>query len=186
MDRHCGDCTLCCKLVPVQALAKPANTRCRHQSSKGCAVYKQLNTVSPECRLWNCRWLVDPATAGLRRPDRVHYVLDLVPGFVGAREGNEGPWRNVQVLQIWADPAHKHAWRYDDALVAYLLKLAEEEGMAALVRYGNARATFIAAPPLTQDGKWIEREDATKASGEWTDPMEIIHNVAQEIRRARG
>ena len=29
-------------------------------SARGCAVYVQLENVSPECRLWSCMWLVDP------------------------------------------------------------------------------------------------------------------------------
>ena len=42
--RKCGDCQLCCKLVPVAdnlvGLHKPANTRCPYQRHhKGCTIY---------------------------------------------------------------------------------------------------------------------------------------------------
>lgn len=55
--RRCGGCTLCCKILPVRELAKPANTRCQHQrTGKGCAVYARLAQVSPACVFWSCRW----------------------------------------------------------------------------------------------------------------------------------
>ena len=45
--RQCGDCQLCCKLLPVKSLAKLAGDRCSHQKHhKGCDVYKQLGRVS--------------------------------------------------------------------------------------------------------------------------------------------
>jgi hypothetical protein len=31
MDRQCGDCQLCCKLLPVRTLGKAAGQRCKHQ-----------------------------------------------------------------------------------------------------------------------------------------------------------
>ena len=114
--RQCGDCQLCCKLLPVKSLAKLAGQRCSHQRHhKGCAVYKQLGRVSPECKLWNCRWLVEDDTEGLSRPDRSHYVIDLMPDFVTLRDDATGQANHVQVVQIWVDPKHPDAHR-DPAL----------------------------------------------------------------------
>jgi hypothetical protein len=40
-QRRCGDCQLCCKLLPTREVNKPANTRCQHQRAhKGCAIYE--------------------------------------------------------------------------------------------------------------------------------------------------
>ena len=40
MTRHCGGCTLCCKLIPVEELNKPAGARCKHvRTGKGCSIY---------------------------------------------------------------------------------------------------------------------------------------------------
>ena len=79
MNRTCGTCTLCCRVLPIKDLDKPANVRCQHQTAfKGCAIYRRRPM---SCRLWSCRWLVDPTTSDLRRPDRAHYVIDMVPGF---------------------------------------------------------------------------------------------------------
>lgn len=68
MKRICGDCQLCCKLMPVEEFDKPANCRCEHQrTGKGCAIYADRPM---SCALWNCRWLVDTECAGLPRPER--------------------------------------------------------------------------------------------------------------------
>ena len=61
--RNCGDCQLCCKLVPTKEINKPANTRCKHQKvGKGCGIYAQRPF---SCMVWNCRWLVNDDTADL-------------------------------------------------------------------------------------------------------------------------
>ena len=155
MTRQCGDCQLCCKLLPVRSLGKDAGQRCQHQShARGCKVYKQLGRVSPECKLWNCRWLVEDDTEGLSRPDRSHYVLDLMPDYVTVRDDDTGEARHIQVVQIWVDPKHPDAHR-DPALRAYLERRAEE-GIAGLVRWDNTAAVAIFAPALNADGQWHE------------------------------
>lgn len=149
MNRSCGGCTLCCKLVPVRELAKGAGERCRYQSSKGCAVYHRPDRgFPPSCAVWNCRWLGDPATQGLKRPDRSHYVVDVMPDLV--RGGNEeSGWKDTfEVLQVWCDPAWPEAWR-DPALLAY----AAAEGLPLLVRYNAKDAIFVCPPALASDGK---------------------------------
>jgi len=47
MNRTCGGCTLCCKLLPVRELKKPANTRCQHQRAEICK-----NLATPFTRAW--------------------------------------------------------------------------------------------------------------------------------------
>jgi hypothetical protein len=69
-------------LLPVKELGKGAGERCRHQRGLGCKVYHQLKTVSPSCAMWTCRWLVEDDTSDLSRPDRSHYVIDVMPDYV--------------------------------------------------------------------------------------------------------
>ena len=48
--RRCGDCQLCCKLLPVRELSKGASERCRHQRvGKGCTVYRQPGMPDNVC-----------------------------------------------------------------------------------------------------------------------------------------
>ena len=165
MPRQCGDCQLCCKLLPVRSLGKEAGQRCKHQRhSKGCAVYAQLERVSPECRLWNCRWLVENDTADLRRPDRSHYVIDLVPDFVTLRDDKTGgEAQHIQVVQIWVDPKHPDAHR-DPALRAYLERRAKEN-IIGLVRWSDTEAIALFPPELSADRQWHEQGSSMRTKG---------------------
>jgi hypothetical protein len=139
--RQCGGCTLCCKLLPVNELDKLAGERCRHQQTgKGCAVYR-TRKMPACCHFWNCRWLVNDDTADLSRPDRTHYVIDLLPDYVTVVNNETGEKENVEVIQIWCDPKFPHAHR-DPALRRYLERRAAE-GKMALVRYNNKDAISI-------------------------------------------
>jgi hypothetical protein len=131
---------------------KPAGERCPHQRHhKGCTIYQHRPF---SCRFWNCRWLVNDDTAELRRPSESHYVIDIAPDYVTTRD-DAGEPQHVQVVQIWCDPNYPDAHR-DPVLRAYLVRQAEK-GIAALVRYNEIDALFIAAPALTADGQWHER-----------------------------
>jgi hypothetical protein len=155
MRRECGGCTLCCKLLAVNELDKRAGERCKHQShAKGCAVYQKA-AMPASCALWNCRWLFNDDTADLSRPDRSHYVLDILPDYVSVTDNATGEKTNLEVIQIWCDPNHPDAHR-DPALRAYLERRAIE-GKIGLVRY-NARDAFALMPPaMSADRQWHEQ-----------------------------
>jgi hypothetical protein len=151
--RRCGDCNLCCKLLPFPLIKKPAGMHCKYQRlGKGCTIYASRPSC---CRLWSCRWLVDPECADLRRPDRVHYVIDLVPDIITANDSS-GKTMRMPVVQIWVDPKHRDAHR-DPQLRRYLERLAETEGMAALIRFNEREGFGLFAPCLASDGQWHEQ-----------------------------
>jgi hypothetical protein len=153
--RQCGDCQLCCKLLPVKSLAKLAGQRCSHQShAKGCKVYAHLFRVSPECRMWSCRWLVSDDTAELSRPDRSHLVIDLMPDYVTTQNNETGEEQHIQVVQVWIDPSHRDAHR-EPAFRAYVERRAAE-GIATLVRWNNHEGMAIFAPAMSDDRQWHE------------------------------
>ena len=188
--RACGSCTLCCKLVPVETLGKAAGVRCTHQSHKGCQVYAKLAAISPECRLWSCQWLVDPDPEArtLRRPDRSHYVIDIMPDYIGARDPDTGDIRDVPVMQVWVDPDHREA-RRDPALLRYIEHIARTRGMATLIRFdGEGGAIAIFAPSLMADGAWHESGGiitGSSGSSSWRNPMAAIHErTAQRAQEA--
>lgn len=154
LKRHCGDCQLCCKLLPVRSLAKEAGQRCVHQRHhKGCAVYRKRGFPS-ECGAWSCRWLVEDDTDGLSRPDRSHYVLDMSPDFVTLRNNETGERQNIQVVQIWVDPSYPDAHR-DPALLRYLERRAKEN-IVGIVRWDNERSMVIFPPALSNNQQWNE------------------------------
>lgn len=150
--RTCGDCQLCCKLLPVKSLEKGAGVKCQHQRvGKGCTVYSKLWGVAPECKLWSCRWLVAADTGDLRRPDRSHYVVDVMPDFV--RMEHDGHELKREVAQIWLDPDYPDAHR-DPALRAWL----EKRNLIGLVRFNNERALVLIPPAMMDTGAWLERD----------------------------
>lgn len=182
--RRCGECTLCCKLVPVeQGLDKPAGQRCKYQSHKGCKVYDRLELVSPSCRVWSCRWLMDEHTGELHRPDRSHYVVDCMIDYIGASYDDGTPTESFPALQVWCDPDHPDAHR-DPALRRYIERVAKDHGMVTIVRFGRYRGLVLFPPSLSSDGQWHEKESMLRAEhSEWTNPMQRIHDIADAMRR---
>lgn len=147
--RKCGECTACCKILPVVELSKPALTRCKHQRhGKGCAIYDQRPL---SCRLWSCLWLTDPQTADLSRPDRSHYVIDPVPDYVTAMK-DDGTQEDWPVMQIWVDERHPDA-HHDPALRAMLDKFE----VMAIVRTGSDAAFLLVPPSKNPAGVWVEQ-----------------------------
>ena len=149
--RRCGDCQLCCKLLPVRSLKKKASERCKYQKvGKGCMVYQQPG-FPVECHVWSCRWLLQEAgTENMHRPDRAHYCLDVMPDYVTiVIDGSERI--NVEVIQIWCDPGFPDAHR-DPALRAYL----ESNRLFGLVRFNESKAIHLMPPFASQDRKWHE------------------------------
>lgn len=161
MSRRCGDCQLCCRLLPTAEIDKPALLRCPHQKhGVGCAIYKHRPM---SCQLWSCRWLVDDATKDLPRPDRSHYVIDTFPDFISMVPHDGSTPTHIEVIQVWVDPAHKDAHRarsFRDWL--------EAQGKPAIIRY-DARDGFILFPPCTTGGQgFVEYRDSKPTGREHT------------------
>jgi len=153
MNRECGSCTLCCKLLPVKGINKPALKRCQFQRHTGCTVYHKPEKGFPwECGLWNCIWLQGDDAANLSRPDRSHYVIDVMPDYVTAQEPDLGVIK-IPVVQIWVDPKHPEAHR-DPELRAWLLR---RQGFAGLIRYGNEEAFVLFPPYMMNTHEWVEK-----------------------------
>jgi hypothetical protein len=157
MTRRCGQCTLCCKLLPVPEIKKPATTRCAHQRfGKGCSIYARRPLT---CQLWSCRWLIGDVADDLSRPDISHYVIDPMPDFVTMTFDDAAPVR-VPVIQIWLDRRFPDAHR-DPALRVWLESRAEE-GFAAIMRWDNNEAFVVFPPAMSSDGQWHEQHSAVK------------------------
>lgn len=178
MDRKCGECTLCCTLLPVKGLNKGASVRCRHQRSllhqagAGCAVYHKEG-FPVECALWNCRWLMDDTTEKLQRPDRSHYVIDIIPDFITgvAQDGRE---QKAAAIQVWIDPRYPDAHR-DPAFREWLVENAG--GCVALIRRDSENAMVLIPPQMSSTGDWEEVGDNRATMTEATHTGEQIANV---------
>jgi hypothetical protein len=168
MTRRCGDCQLCCTLLPTREVPTAAGERCKHQRfHKGCAIYKDRPT---SCRLWSCRWLTEDDTADLRRPDRSGYVLDMLPDFI-TLEQPDRPIR-IEVVQVWVDPRRPDSHR-DPALRAWLERRAED-GVAALVRLSGKDGFVLFAPAFTSGRGWVERTGNCEPEHPMADVMKAL------------
>ena len=166
IGRRCGDCTLCCRLLPVKEFGKRSNERCQYQRAKGCSIYRQEG-FPLSCSLWSCMWLADESTLNLDRPDRSHYVIDPSPDFIQMDTG--GQQFKIPVIQVWIDPKYPKA--YEDAkLQAWLAERAECYHQAALIRSSSHDAFILFAPFFTSDGTW-RRKDGTST----------VEHTAEEI-----
>ena len=169
--RRCGDCQLCCKVLPTSEINKPANTRCPHQRvGKGCAIYARRPM---SCAVWSCLWLT--GEFGGQRPDRSHYVVDPLPDYLTVTYDDGRPDRNIPVVQVWVDPAFPNAYR-DPVLMAFLEKRHAESGDVAMVRYSE-RDGFTWWPPASNEfGKWHEHH-----GGKVRDTPHNLIDVAEKI-----
>jgi hypothetical protein len=159
--RSCGECQLCCKLVPVVSLEKRAGEKCRHQRhGKGCMIYRDKPY---ECDVWNCRWLTNDEAEHLPRPDRAHFVIDVMPDFIHAVYDDRRI--DIQVMQVWCDPAYPDAWR-DPRMLAYIERIADTRQTATIIRYDSEAAITVFAPSLMEDHQWHVFNPTIRPEGE--------------------
>jgi hypothetical protein len=94
--RACGECSLCCKLIRVDAFAKAPGTWCAHcaPGGGGCAIY---DSRPAECRDFYCAWMVSPSLGEEWRPSRCKLVL---------RVESDG-----KLIAVHVDPNDPMAWR---------------------------------------------------------------------------
>lgn len=97
--KPCGDCSLCCKVLEVAVIDKPAGRWCRHfRKGTGCAIHAERPGL---CRDFQCLWTGLDALGEDWRPDRSRLVL----------------WSDFSGrIVIDPDPASPHAWRREPYL----------------------------------------------------------------------
>jgi hypothetical protein len=93
--RSCGSCSLCCKVVSVAELAKPAGEWCVHcRPGNGCGIHAIRPFV---CRGAYCEWMICKGLGPEWRPERAKFVLFKT---------NAG-----RRLTAHVDPGYAAAWR---------------------------------------------------------------------------
>ena len=92
--RACGSCTMCCKVLKIDELKKPAGRWCVNaRAGVGCAIHFERPL---SCRTFNCMWLTARDLPDVWRPDRARFVLSV---------------ESSGCLQVVCDPAQPAAWR---------------------------------------------------------------------------
>ncbi len=128
MSKSCGSCSLCCQVLEIPELAKPAGQVCVHVvAGRGCGVY--ADRPAP-CRTFTCGWLATAALGEVWRPD--------VAGFLIRDE------RDLGHICIDVDPARPGAWRaapYLEQVTAWSRMVWERTG--CLLIYDGERTTVV-------------------------------------------
>jgi hypothetical protein len=94
--RSCKSCTLCCKLLAIEALEKPRATWCTHCDVKsGCKIH---GSHPDECRDFYCGYLTNAALDERWNPIRCKMLLAYDE-------------RNAPRLSVHVDPGRPNAWR---------------------------------------------------------------------------
>ena len=67
--KSCGECSLCCYILEIEELSKPAGPPCPHcRREGGCGVYATRASI---CRDFECLWLSDRKLPRPLRPDKI-------------------------------------------------------------------------------------------------------------------
>lgn len=133
----CGACTLCCKMIAVPALAKPADAWCTHceKVGGGCKVFATPARPAA-CSEWECVWLQSRRNSDETkrlppelRPDRTHVVL--APGSDGGRS-----------LVAHVDKTYPDAWK-NGPMGRFLAALIKHSPDPVIIRVGDRRTGFL-------------------------------------------
>jgi hypothetical protein len=99
LGRQCGSCSLCCKVLVIPELSKPAGPWCEHcNPGRGCSIYADR---PPVCRAFGCQWLLDASFGDEWLPTRSKMVLRMLPN-----EHTGG-----LALHVYVDRDYPNAWR---------------------------------------------------------------------------
>lgn len=120
--RVCGTCTLCCKLLFVEAMRRPVNKWCRHcVIGRGCGVYE---TRPEECRDFFCGFMTLPQLGEEWRLSNSKFIVAADTGgnsiFVNVDPTRPDVWKSEPFysrLKEWASnavPSHGHVIVYID------------------------------------------------------------------------
>jgi hypothetical protein len=96
--RSCGKCSLCCNLLHVIELSKPANKWCKHcrPGRGGCSIYKTRPHI---CRSYACGWLMTKNVSDEWFPLHSHMIISL------------GVFNGIKTITVTVDPRYPDIWK---------------------------------------------------------------------------
>ena len=121
--RSCEGCGMCCNLLKIDSLNKPAGQWCEHCSTRrSCDIHGQH---PDECRGFHCGWLTVEALGDEWQPAKSKIIMTAELGG--------------QRMTAIVDPKRSDAWRqapYYDQLKAWATAAVEHNGQI-VVRVGE-------------------------------------------------
>ena len=133
-ERACGSCTMCCKVLQIDELDKPAGAWCPNCAiGKGCKVYDER---PGPCRGFVCIWLTESALPDSLRPDRSKVVLAAL---------------SSDRITAYCDPADPMAWRREPVYGMLKTRAADRAHPAIVAARAGSRMWVLAGQGPDQD-----------------------------------
>ncbi|MGH1571044.1 hypothetical protein ACRAWG_10550 [Methylobacterium sp. P31] len=126
---------MCCRVLAIPALDKPAGILCRHNIGTGCGIYSER----PEaCARWYCLWRKIDALPDALRPDRsgVMFSLDSRSPAADTADGACIVGRALEGVRAFDRP---------DVIEAFAMFV--REGSLPVWKVANRHATLIYPGP---------------------------------------
>ncbi len=129
--RECGDCTLCCLLLPIPEAKSEHSQLCSH-CNKGCNIYDKRPNM---CKEFNCDWLLDETIPEELRPDKCNVIFEYINKY------------SVLCLVHFND---LNAWNREPVM-NYMKKLNSEGISVAISSYTSETNRFMLADGHTKE-----------------------------------
>lgn len=105
----CGSCNLCCNLMAVPDLHKPACVWCDHAGRPhgGCDIHGKPEFPGA-CASFHCLWLVSQS-----RPPRQRWIMGLRPDRSGVVFHDARDPGDPNTLYVHVDPERPDSWQWE-------------------------------------------------------------------------
>jgi len=163
MEKQCGECSLCCKLLDIYELEKPRDQWCQHVVKRqGCAIY---GTRPPSCQNFRCLWLMDPRLGDLWKPNKCKMVMVA-----------ETPLHVV----IYVDKGAHQPWMQEPYFSALREMSARGYAAGGMITVLENKETIVILPDQGVRMGILESDDRI-VMGEMTTP-EGIRTVVRKVK----
>lgn len=170
-QKTCGTCSICCKIVAVKDLAKPAHQWCVHNvPRKGCGIWGAHPEV---CKVWQCGWILMPQLDDRWKPESCGFIIRT--RF------------QIQQLVIDVEPSKPNSWRREPFL-STIHRWAQNSlatGQQIVVCIGRRQIAIFAEEDIDV-GELPEGEEAVLAyerNGDMVRPVVLIKAEEGETLR---
>jgi hypothetical protein len=153
-------CSLCCKVVGVEEIAKAGGVWCHHARRSGCSIYSERYA---SCRSFYCVWMTDSGLGPEWKPERAKFALVRT---------NSGPH-----LTACVDPGFPTAWRrspYYDGLKQWAIEGARRSPDLHLVDVMIADRWIAILPDRDVDIGVLANDEAIQITSRPTGRGEVM------------
>ena len=144
----CGACNLCCQLLAVPDIHKPACVWCEHAGRPhgGCNLHGQPDYPAA-CASFHCLWLVSQSHAPATR-----WILGLRPDRSGVVFHDARDPDDPDTLYIHIDPEKPDAWQWEPVKAEIEMVLAGGGSVHVIIGLRRVVLEPDAAPQYRDDG----------------------------------